>query len=237
MFILHNIFSFSNYEKFMNRMLRNLYTIKPGMFTDSITINLCLTKHYGRNDNPLQSHECLPQIIKQHDCFGSRSLRGTVYERWSAELEVAAALRAQNIRFWAIALPRRFCQACLFRRKLDHPVFTLDFATVFFFTEQGRQPCVQPHPGGSELCIYVPQWQGGPVIPPGSGFPFCCLLRFAALWWRYSNLPPHGTVQTLPTKEYNLDVSGGYFITKRVYAPLIKCAHSWTISILQIDDN
>jgi hypothetical protein len=43
MFILHNIISFSNYEKFMNRMLPNLYTIKTGMFTNSITINLCLT--------------------------------------------------------------------------------------------------------------------------------------------------------------------------------------------------
>jgi hypothetical protein len=26
--------------------------------------------------------------------------------------------------------------------------------------------------GGPGLCIYIPQEQGGPVIPPGSGFPF-----------------------------------------------------------------
>jgi hypothetical protein len=36
-----------------------------------------------------------------------------------------------------------------------------------------------------------PQGRGGPVIPPGSGFPFCCLLRLARQRWRYSNPPPH----------------------------------------------
>jgi hypothetical protein len=29
-----------------------------------------------------------------------------------------------------------------------------------------------PQPGGSGPCIYVPQERGGPVIPPGTGFPF-----------------------------------------------------------------
>jgi hypothetical protein len=32
-------------------------------------------------------------------------------------------------------------------------------------------------------CIYIPQEQGGPVILPGTGFPW--------LQWRYSNPPPH----------------------------------------------
>jgi hypothetical protein len=45
--------------------------------------------------------------------------------------------------------------------------------------------------------IYIPQEQGGPVIPSGTGFPFCRLLRLAGLWWRYSNPPPHGSVQKL----------------------------------------
>jgi hypothetical protein len=39
--------------------------------------------------------------------------------------------------------------------------------------------------------IYIPQEQGGPVISPGTGFPFCRLLRLAGLRWRYSNPPPH----------------------------------------------
>jgi hypothetical protein len=46
-------------------------------------------------------------------------------------------------------------------------------------------------PGGPGPCTYVPQWQGGPVILPGRGFPFHRLLRLAGLRWRYSNPPPH----------------------------------------------
>jgi hypothetical protein len=30
-----------------------------------------------------------------------------------------------------------------------------------------------PQPGGPGPRIYIPQEQGGPVIPPGTGFPFC----------------------------------------------------------------
>jgi hypothetical protein len=37
-----------------------------------------------------------------------------------------------------------------------------------------------------------PQEQSGPVIPPGTGFPFRRLLRFAGLRWRYSIPAPHG---------------------------------------------
>jgi hypothetical protein len=49
-----------------------------------------------------------------------------------------------------------------------------------------------PQPGGSGVHIYIPQEQGCPVIPPGTGFPFRRLLRFAGLRWRFSNPPPHG---------------------------------------------
>jgi hypothetical protein len=47
-------------------------------------------------------------------------------------------------------------------------------------------------PGGPGLRIYISQEQGGPVIPPGTGFPFCCLLRLAGQWQRCSIPPPHG---------------------------------------------
>jgi len=33
-------------------------------------------------------------------------------------------------------------------------------------------PTPNPHPGGPGPCIYIPQRQGGPVIPPGTGYPF-----------------------------------------------------------------
>jgi hypothetical protein len=52
-----------------------------------------------------------------------------------------------------------------------------------------------------------PQEQGGPVIPLGTGFPFCRLLRLAGLRWRYSNPPPHGLLYSNssgPHREHNL---------------------------------
>jgi hypothetical protein len=48
-----------------------------------------------------------------------------------------------------------------------------------------------PQPGGPGPCIYIPQEQGGPVIPPGTGLPSCHLLWLSGLRWRYSNPPPH----------------------------------------------
>jgi hypothetical protein len=51
-----------------------------------------------------------------------------------------------------------------------------------------------PQPGGPGPCIYIPQEQGGPVKPPGTGFPFFRLFRLAWLRWRYySNPPPQGS--------------------------------------------
>jgi hypothetical protein len=41
-----------------------------------------------------------------------------------------------------------------------------------------------PKPGGPEPRIYISQEQGGPVITPGTGFPFRRLLRLAGLGWR-----------------------------------------------------
>jgi hypothetical protein len=40
------------------------------------------------------------------------------------------------------------------------------------------------------------QEEGGPVIPPGTGFPFRRLLRLQGLRWRYSNPPPNGEALT-----------------------------------------
>jgi hypothetical protein len=47
-------------------------------------------------------------------------------------------------------------------------------------------------PGGPGSCIYIPQEQGGPVIPPGTTFPLSLttrLLWLAGLWKRHSNPP------------------------------------------------
>jgi hypothetical protein len=40
--------------------------------------------------------------------------------------------------------------------------------------------------------FYIPQELGGPVVPPGTGFPFR-RLRLAGLRCRYSNPPPQGS--------------------------------------------
>jgi hypothetical protein len=64
------------------------------------------------------------------------------------------------------------------------PYFTVSDSTL----PQPREP--YPH-------IYIPQEEGGPVIPPGTGLPFRRLLRLAGLRWRYLNTPPHGRLPTL----------------------------------------
>jgi hypothetical protein len=40
-----------------------------------------------------------------------------------------------------------------------------------------------PQPEGPGPRIYIPQEQAGPDIPPGTGLPFCRLLRLAGLRW------------------------------------------------------
>jgi hypothetical protein len=45
-----------------------------------------------------------------------------------------------------------------------------------------------PYPEWPGPRIYVPQWQGGQVKPPGTEFPFRCLIRLAGLRWKYSIL-------------------------------------------------
>jgi hypothetical protein len=48
-----------------------------------------------------------------------------------------------------------------------------------------------PQPGWSGPSIHIPQEQGGLIIHPGTGFPFCHLLWLTRLWWMYWNPPPH----------------------------------------------
>jgi hypothetical protein len=54
-----------------------------------------------------------------------------------------------------------------------------------------------PQPWGPGARIYIPQEQGNPVIPPGTGFPFHRLQRLAGLRLRYSNPPPHGLLKCI----------------------------------------
>jgi hypothetical protein len=58
-----------------------------------------------------------------------------------------------------------------------------------------------PQPGGPGSRIYIPQEQGGPAIPTGTGFPFCPLLRLSGLLrLKYSNPPSHGQLNYFPPR-------------------------------------
>jgi hypothetical protein len=49
----------------------------------------------------------------------------------------------------------------------------------FFYKVRSSALRPTPQPGELGPCIYVPQWQGGPVITPGTGFPIRPLQRLA----------------------------------------------------------
>jgi hypothetical protein len=55
------------------------------------------------------------------------------------------------------------------------------------------------------MCPYLyPQEQGGPLIPPSTGFPFHRLLLLGGLRWRYSNPPPRWVRFYLSLNTYSL---------------------------------
>jgi hypothetical protein len=46
------------------------------------------------------------------------------------------------------------------------------FLTITFLQGWIVTPASNPQPGGPGLRIYDPRRQGGPAIPPGTGYPF-----------------------------------------------------------------
>jgi hypothetical protein len=48
----------------------------------------------------------------------------------------------------------------------------LGFLTVDFLQGEFVSPTPNPQPGGPGLHIYIPWRLGGPVIPPGTKYPF-----------------------------------------------------------------
>jgi hypothetical protein len=103
-------------------------------------------------------------------------------------------------------------------------------------------------PGGPGSLIYIPQEQGGPVIPPGTGFPFYRLLRLAGLRWMELEFflrptvsrpvslgvrPPFGTLdQSLFCSSFVGQLRCSAFIAssltrKRVCNLLLNCFLAW----------
>jgi hypothetical protein len=72
-----------------------------------------------------------------------------------------------------------------------HPSLEVSFLWIsqqyFFLQSKVVGLGSNPQPGGPAPCIYIPQWQGGPIISPGIRFPLCRPLLITGLWWWYSN--------------------------------------------------
>jgi hypothetical protein len=92
--------------------------------------------------------------------------------------------------------------SCLTRGWVYHLQFLLTLTSTVILRSESRwthdhvllsQIQDSPNLEGPGPHIYIAQEQGGPVIPPGTGFPFCHPLWLAGLRWRYSSptLPPH----------------------------------------------
>jgi hypothetical protein len=65
--------------------------------------------------------------------------------------------------------------AIVFLRRLRQGAFGFHlfvFHNNIFLQSQVVSLASNPQPGGPGLCIYVPQGQGGPIMPPGTGFLF-----------------------------------------------------------------
>jgi hypothetical protein len=75
-------------------------------------------------------------------------------------------------------------------------------AQSFSGSSPGVSYSIISKPGGPAPRIYIPQEQGGPVIPPGIGFPFRRHPRIAGLRWRYSTPPPKEILSPLSVRVY-----------------------------------
>jgi hypothetical protein len=85
-------------------------------------------------------------------------------------------------------------------------------------------------PDSSNLEGQVPylylQEQGGPVIPPGTGFPCRCLLRLVGLRWKYSNQPPRRDMSVYGVDSFLYRADGVCVLLSSVQFPHLMMAIS-----------
>jgi hypothetical protein len=108
---------------------------------------------------------------------------------WGLQPDFSYCRTVLGLLMWALSLMReRVCrlQLLLALASSHSWVWVPRDSWPYFTVSDSRIP----KPGGPGPRIYIPREQGGPVIPPGTGFPFRHLLRVAGLWWGYSNPPP-----------------------------------------------
>jgi hypothetical protein len=63
------------------------------------------------------------------------------------------------------------------------------FVTVTSLQGWIFSPVPNPQPGGPGIRIYDPQRQGGPAVPPGTGYPFWSPFTICMVQWNYSLIP------------------------------------------------
>jgi hypothetical protein len=85
-----------------------------------------------------------------------------------------------------------------------------------------------PQPGGPGPCIYIPQEQGGRVIPLGTGFSFCRPLRLTGLRLRYSQSQSHVSTDDQSVSQYVLMSNPFWFSWPDVcYCLMINVVSLW----------
>jgi hypothetical protein len=138
-----------------------------------------------------------------------------------------ATIRARDQFYFLLEIFFRHLRVCYFvapsltRGRVCNLMLLLGItsAVPLWYESRGTQDCILLsqflrlfQPGGPGPRIYIPQEQGGPVIPPPTVFPFHRLLRLAGLQWRYSYPPPHGPSHR---KHYVLRYGYAHFVPYR----------------------
>jgi hypothetical protein len=113
-----------------------------------------------------------PSIFTATDQF-SKSKPKLCYDHWRGAL----SNERTGLSFTIVAGPHQHIHSQVQVPRDSWPYFTVSNSWL-------------PQPGGPCFRIYIPEEQNGPVIPPGTYFPFHCLLWLAGLGWKHANLPP-----------------------------------------------
>jgi hypothetical protein len=193
----------TRFEAFSTWRARPLYVYPPGTGWLSYTPQTLGYLHFVSYDSQGYSG------IRTQFHPGTERLKLKLnYERWSVSLGVRHPSGTRDQFFFLLEIFFRQLRVCYFvapsltRGRVCNLMLLLVLASAFPLGSEPRgtqdhillsQFLRLPQPGDPGSRIYIPQEQGGSVISPGTGFPFCHLLRLAGLRRRYSNPPPHGS--------------------------------------------